>query len=139
MKSVFEKRNKLDDALTSGEAVECILQLVALYHPIQTTIVIDGLDEVDPKYAQDLRTSIARLLQESKGKGLLKVFIASRPDRWISDWLEAWQALEVTPDKSDCEIKHYIRFEVDRRLNDAVSGELKDKIKEVLMARAKGM
>ena len=139
MESKFEKRAKPDDALTISEAVTYILDLIEKYRPIQTTIVIDGLDEIDkvPEYTS-LHTNISTLLQSSKG--LLKVFVASRPEKWISNWLEAGPVLEVTPSKSDAEIKNYIQVEVDKRLySAAISRDLKDRIKEILMARANGM
>jgi hypothetical protein len=64
MKSMLQKRDKRDDVLTSNEAVACILQLIALYDRIQTTIVIGGLDVVDAEYACS-EGEVQRVLQAS--------------------------------------------------------------------------
>jgi len=133
---VAERIERGNYELTCDEAVDYILEVIEEYNPIQTTIIIDALDEIDSDHIIKLRTSLDRLLQ---GKGLLKIFVSSRPERWISKWLKSWQNIEVLPVKSEPEIKRYVDFEVNQRLIEVADADLKNRIKEVLKKRACGM
>jgi predicted NACHT family NTPase len=67
--------------LTCEAYREQLLESVNLYP--KTTIVLDALDECDPKSRRHLVDAIELLLQQS-GRPL-KVFISSRPDRDIRE------------------------------------------------------
>jgi selenocysteine-specific translation elongation factor len=64
---------------------ECVELILALLGANPATIVIDAVDECDPAGRYKLLMALGEILQESAN--IAKVFVRSRDDRDIVDWL----------------------------------------------------
>lgn len=108
---------------------------------VQTTIVVDALDELDDDSQQIMVDELETLLNE--GKGLLKIFVSSRPKpRIIDRFLRmSWGSIEVAEELTRTDMNAWIEFVVDKRLgsNNRINEEFRLNIKNELKDRAQGM
>ena len=137
------KRDHSQNALTRIEIHKIILQMVELNGESQTTILINGLDAIDNDSFMWIVDSMQYLLGEAglgEAKGLLKIFVSSRPKTRIQNQLQSWAKIDVLPLATRSDIEIYIDMEVDRLLkgNPQVN-ELIPQIKATLKERAGGM
>ena len=106
-------------------------------------IVIDALDECDPRRRRELFDALSAILQTSRS--LIKIFVASRDDRDISLFLEGCINLDIDVSNNSEDINHFVKSEVDnwiktkRLLYGKVAAGLRDDIKQRLRTQAHGM
>jgi hypothetical protein len=137
-----EKEGFASGSLGIEESRALILQLVEHYQ--LTTIVIDALDECDPKRRADLLETLEEILQESSN--LVKIFVSSRDDQDIVLHLRDYPNLELSSDKNMDDITSFVRAEthnlIKRRKLLALSSNmesLKTEIIDKVTEGAKGM
>lgn len=133
--------NKFDDGLGIEQCVSLIVQLVNLN--LQTTIVIDGLDECNNDTRHDLFRALRTILNTSSA--LVKIFLSSRNDDDIG--LEFKDEPNITIDLQDnaADIELYVRAEVERCITERlllkgnIDNAMKDLVISSLIERADGM
>jgi hypothetical protein len=126
------RKSELDRVKTK----QLIVKLIGLYGDNPTIIILDALDEVVDRH---ILLVALREIQE-KSKGLVKIFISSRPDRNITS-RGSWLEMQLTPEKTIDDIHRFIEKEVDERLESRadVAIELVEEVKQNLKQRANGM
>ncbi|KAI0106021.1 hypothetical protein F4814DRAFT_452400 [Daldinia grandis] len=94
--------------LTLDEAKAMIKNLVSLNGKIQTTIIIDALDEINLKDLSTLFDFLHDLLRMDTTNCLLKVLLSSRPEMRVSDAIGLWPRIKVNPSKTklDTPLEH---------------------------------
>ena len=133
------ENGRLTEPLQLKEGRDLILQLTNICP--QTTIVIDALDECEPKMRKELIKSIKQIVEESKN--LVKVFISSRDEYDIVTKFSAFVRIEAKDNSGD--IRQYVNEKVAELIEDedllmgSVSSELMDLICSTLGDRADGM
>lgn len=134
-------KNKLDDRLGIQQCVSLIVELVDLN--LQTTIVIDGLDECINHTRHDLFRALRTIVKTSST--LVKIFLSSRNDDDVE--LEFKRVPTISIDERDnaADIELYVRTEVDRCITETMllKGKMDNVLKELvissLIERAGGM
>lgn len=134
-------KNKLDDGLGIQQCVSLIVELVDLN--LQTTIVIDGLDECINHTRHDLFRALRTIVKTSST--LVKIFLSSRNDDDVE--LEFKRVPTISIDERDnaADIELYVRTEVDRCITERLllKGKMDNVLKELvissLIERAGGM
>lgn len=136
-------RQKKQKGFASGpldmkECEDLLLQYVNTYP--QTTLILDALDECDPRTRHDLIAAFDNLLTSSSKP--IKIFISSRPDEDIKFRFETGPnvAIQATDNQNDIVKFVTARIEVDdknRRIK--LSGELKEDIIGTISRKSQGM
>lgn len=141
-----KRREDADDTgdepakLTGAECEDLIIPLLK-YNP--ATIIIDALDECDPKRRYELFKALDNIIQKSSS--LVKVFVSSREDSDIVCRLKKSPNILIDAMDNGQDIERFVRTEVDkavfdkRLLGGAVSQTLYAKIVERLVRGAQGM
>jgi hypothetical protein len=127
--------------LTLQESQEILINLTDIYS--QTTICIDGLDEVQ----RDIRIHLLKSLKLviAKSKSLVKIFATSRNDPDILKQFSAFPKIDVQPDDYASDIEMFIKSKIERTVVDeqllfgTANYELQHNICDVLATRCKGM
>jgi hypothetical protein len=136
-----EKLGQLTSRLTLKECQDLLVQLAAVYS--QTTICIDGLDEVDRKLRFELLEALKHVVERSST--LVKIFATSRMDTDILMQFEMFPRIELEPDDNVDDINRFVKGKVQgmierkQLLHGNVPNVLKDEICQVLCGRSKGM
>lgn len=134
-------KGKYDDGLGTKECVRLIVELVNL--TLQTTIVIDALDECNHDTRHELFRALRTIIETSDS--LVKIFISSRNDDDIE--LEFNREPNISIDVTDnvADIELYVRTEVELSIAERrlLRGEIEDALKELvissLISKAGGM
>jgi hypothetical protein len=128
--------------LTLEKSKALILELLERYQ--SATIVIDALDECNPKTRGDLLDTLEDLLKRSPC--LLKIFVSSRTDRDITYKLNNYPNLHLSSDRNTADIDLFIRSETTllikkgNLLRDSDrQNEIRDEIVNKLSSKAGGM
>lgn len=112
------KRKELEGfasgCLGLDESCALIIQLIKQY-PV-TTIILDALDECDPKKRPDMLKALERILRESSS--LVKIFVSSRNDQNIVFRLRSYPNLEVNSCRNSDDIKAFVTKQTERLIND---------------------
>lgn len=122
------------------EEVKVLLQQLLINTP--TTIIIDALDECNPKLRFELISTFAQLLEAKNC--LVKILISSRNSR-LPNRLATTSTFTIDASQSTDDIDRFVDVEVrksiqDERLLDGhVSKELEDRIVTTLKNGAQGM
>jgi hypothetical protein len=140
-------RRRESEAFASGplridESRALLIQLIEHY-PL-TTIIIDALDECNPKNRADLLETLEEILLESSC--LVKIFVSSRDDQDIVCHLREYPNLELVSNRNTNDITAFVRAETEdlikrrKLLRLSVNKEeLKDAIIEQITRGADGM
>ena len=94
----------ISGSLQMDESLNLVLQLIAQY-PI-TTIVIDAIDECDPRKRYKLLKALEKILQNSSS--LVKVFVSSRNDQDIVLRLRHYPNLEIDSRRNVDDIARFV-------------------------------
>ena len=144
---VFRRRK--EEAEDTGDdpakltIVECETMIISLLEQNPATIIIDALDECDPKRRFELFKTLDSIIQKSAS--LVKVFVSSREDSDIVCRLEKSPNILINAMDNGQDIDRFVHTEVDnavshrRLLGGAVSKTLFDKIVNRLIQGAQGM
>ncbi|KAF8846948.1 hypothetical protein BDZ45DRAFT_565841, partial [Acephala macrosclerotiorum] len=117
--------------------------IVALLNENPATIVIDALDECNPKRRHELLRALDNIIQKSAS--LVKVFVSSRDDNDIVCRLEQSQNIFIKASDNGEDIERYVSVEVQKAVNEKrllygeVSETLQEKIRKTLISGAQGM
>jgi len=141
----YKERNK--DGIESGPPgfKDCLSLLIELLDiRSRTTIVIDGLDEIDSKMQrQDFLQALKQIVNLSSS--LVKLFVSSRDDTDITLALDSVPNLYIHAKDNKDDIERFIKQEVEKSieqkklLRGEVSNELRERIVEALIDKASGM
>ncbi|KAI5841599.1 hypothetical protein BZA05DRAFT_318976, partial [Tricharina praecox] len=127
--------------LSLEESQSLLVQLTDIYP--QTTICIDGLDEVAPETRVILLKSLANIMRTAKNP--LKIFATSRMDPDIPLLFHKVTMIELQPSDSVRDITRFVEEKVQSAIDDKqlllgnAGGELKAEICNILRHRCKGM
>lgn len=123
------------------ESADLILQLLNIYP--KTTIIIDALDECDPKLREDLFEALERIL--TLAPNLVKIFVSSRDDADITHRYAELPNLYIEANDNADDINRFVQSQISeciqkrKLLNGKVSSELKELICTTLSNDANGM
>lgn len=132
-----QKEGHSTGPLHSIESKKLIIELLRKFS--QTIILIDALDECD----QETRGELFRILKELSTENTVKLFLTSRNESDIRDFLYQVPNLYIDATASSGDIKKYINTKVEQfcdgkpRFKDDL--ELKNEIISTLEAKATGM
>ncbi|KAJ3567562.1 hypothetical protein NPX13_g6720 [Xylaria arbuscula] len=96
-----------NDSLQLRDSYELLLKLLNSYPT--ATIIIDALDECDPRTRQSLLDKLEGVLRESST--LIKIFVSSRDDQDIKYKLRGYPALELSSDLNSVDIGRFVKYE----------------------------
>ena len=96
-----------------AESSAIIIQLIKSY-PL-TTIVINALNECNPEKQGDLLETLEKILQKSSQ--LVKIFVSSRNDQDIVNYLQNYPNLNIVSDKNMDDITSFISAEIKNLVN----------------------
>jgi hypothetical protein len=126
--------------LTLDEAKNLVLELV---DNGSATIILDALDECDPRRRYKLLDTFDEILRESTG--LVKILISSRDTDDISRRLRKAPNFSIDAGDNSQDIERFVQLEVDlsikerRLLGGEVPPELKKALTRTLIEGAQGM
>lgn len=143
---VAEYDKRVKDGFASGslgfqENYELVVSLLGMYS--QTTIVIDALDESDPKERWRLLEALKAIIQSSTG--LVKIFVSSRDDVDITLKLANVPNLYIDARDNGGDIGRFVYREVAQSIESGrllcghITDELKEQIISAILTKAKGM
>ncbi|KAJ5104243.1 NACHT nucleoside triphosphatase [Penicillium argentinense] len=118
---------------------QCKDQILASLDIYQrTTLIIDALDECDPDTRYDLIETLQLFMAESKR--VVRIFISSRPDPSIENWLESSPNVGIRADDNQGDIEKFLHSKMNRlaRINTSLR-DLKAEIIAKLLERCQGM
>ncbi|KAI0126034.1 hypothetical protein BJ170DRAFT_458596 [Xylariales sp. AK1849] len=123
--------------LAMDECRALLVELANIYP--QTTIVIDGLDECDPKSRHALMEALAYIV--TKSSGLVKVFIASRNDDDIKDQYEGGENLNIQASHNQSDIDKYVanKMKQTKWCRERISQEIKSQVLKTFQVKSQGM
>lgn len=134
-------KGRYDDGLGTTECVSLIVQLVDLN--LQTTIVIDALDECNTVTRHELFRALRTIIVTSTS--LVKIFVSSRNDDDIELEFSGEPNISIGVTDNVADIELYVRAEVERCIADKrlLKGKIEDSLKELvissLISKAGGM
>jgi ankyrin repeat protein len=131
------QRELAEERLHSADAQQLLRQLVEIYP--QTTLVLDALDECDPKTRRSLVNLLDDLVQ---GAGRpVKVFIASRLDQDIKERFEGGPNVAIRAVDNRDDIARYVGAEIASRPDwtRKVSDSLCEEVVQTLSLKSQGM
>lgn len=124
--------------LDIGESRNILLGLVQSYP--QVTLVLDALDECNPKTRKELVDTLDMLVSQSPN--LVKIFISSRPDRDIKHRFEGGPNMEVKATDNRDDITKFVADQIDNSPPEwrcRISPALKEEICQTLVEKSEGM
>jgi hypothetical protein len=144
IKAPLISRYKQDNTMGNREAhfniKECsnlIIELVT-HHYSHTTIVLDALDECDPKTRAQLFSLLSKLAYRRDTK--VKLLISSRNEPDILDQFGGSSNLYINAEDNADDIRKFVNKEIDSRLLHGKAREpLRARVKEELNRKSQGM
>lgn len=113
-----------------------LLESLNLYP--KSTLVLDALDECDPNVRVNLIHTLDSLVSRSHNP--VKVFIASRPDKDITNQFLNTPNIEIRPGDNQDDIERFIKKHLVELASSNINlARLKDRIATVLLDNAQGM
>jgi len=122
---------------------DCLTLILMLTADNPATIVIDALDECDPKTRYKLLSGLRTIVRESAN--LVKIFVSSRDNRDIISQLDDMPTISINASDNSEDIKRFVKSEVGRAIDERrllygkVETLLRARIIGVLTAGAQGM
>lgn len=132
---------KFDDGLGTEQCVSLIVELVDLN--LQSTIVVDALDECNNDTRHDLFRALRTIIETSTS--LVKIFLSSRNDDDIELEFSGESNISINATDNMADIELYVRSEVERSIEEKrlLRGKIDDALKELiissLISKADGM
>lgn len=137
------KENSAGDFPRTLDEKDCLKLILMLTADNPATIVIDALDECDPKRRYKLLNGLRIIVQQSVN--LVKIFVSSRDNRDIISQLDDVPTIFINASENSEDIQRFVESEVGRAINERrllygkVEAELRARIIGVLTAGAQGM
>ncbi|EHK20932.1 ankyrin protein, partial [Trichoderma virens Gv29-8] len=135
--TLYLKARKEKRGFSTAECETALLELINFYS--RTILILDALDECE----MDTREALARIFCSlvGRGKGTVKVFIASRKEADIEEYLGLQRLVEITTADNKDDIEKYIEEEV-TKIGGAwrsVSVDVKEQVKKTIGEKSDGM
>ena len=123
--------------LAFEESADIIRKYINIYP--QTTLVLDALDESDPKTRRELVEFFEDLVLTSSNP--VKIFIASRPDDDIRSRFQSRANVEIQASHNHQDIAKFVkeRVQKDARWGSNIPKDLREKLVQVLLEKSNGM
>lgn len=128
--------------LQIDESCQLIIQLAEVC--THTIIIIDAIDECDPKTRLELLQSLEHMLQKSSS--LLKIFVSSRDDQDVVLRLTDYPNLEIDSKRNSKDITLFVRDDTERLIREkrllcysSAQKEMKELIVDKVIKGADGM
>ncbi|KAH6964919.1 hypothetical protein EDB82DRAFT_436112, partial [Fusarium venenatum] len=144
---LFEEKDKVAERegceIEQLTIEECVSTILRILEEQPATIIIDALDEVDPKKRQKLLSALQRIIRNSSS--LVKVMVSSRDDSDLRAHLSNLPNIYIRADDNAQDIRrfthHYVQQALDNGalLNGVISDDLKANLLEHLDRKAMGM
>ncbi|OPB41134.1 hypothetical protein A0O28_0108310 [Trichoderma guizhouense] len=135
--TIYLKARKEKRGLSTIECETALIELINFYS--RTILVLDALDECE----MDTRETLARVLRNlvDKGGGTVKVFIASRKEADIEEYLGLRKLVEISTADNKEDIEKYVEEEVAKvsGIWRSVSAEVKEQVKKTIGEKSDGM
>ncbi|KDN68427.1 putative conserved hypothetical protein [Colletotrichum sublineola] len=135
--SLYRKKEQIQSDITIEDCVTALVEMINSYP--RTVLILDALDECKDT-RQDLAKMFKRLVGESNH--LLKIFIASRPEHDIGEYLGPFQGsnatIAISTNDNHGDIKTFVDTEVDNFTTNWMS-ETKQLVKNVLVEKSDGI
>ncbi|GFP59166.1 ankyrin repeat family A protein 2 [Trichoderma asperellum] len=135
--ALYLKVKKEKRGFSIDECETALIELVNFYP--RTTLILDALDECE----MDTREALARILGNlvDKGEGTVKVFIASRKEADIEEYLGSQKLVEISTADNKDDIEKYVEQEVAKvgSVWSSVSAEVKEQVKKTIAEKSDGM
>jgi hypothetical protein len=122
---------------------ECVDLIIQILQDNPATIIVDALDECDPKRRHELLFAFDEIIQKSAN--VVKIFASSREDDDIKCRLEVSPNVFIHASDNGEDIQRFVHDQVDRAIKERrllsgdVSGDLKGRIIRVLTEKSQGM
>ncbi|CAI0654475.1 unnamed protein product [Colletotrichum noveboracense] len=139
--SLYEKKHKIQSDISIDDCEATLVEIINSYP--RTTLVLDALDECRKGTRGQLVQCFKRLVQKSKR--LLKVFIASRPEPGISDYLESFRSpqtlVSISTSDNRGDIEKFVTAEMAAFSTPwkHITPETKKIVKETLVEKSDGI
>ncbi|KAL7811590.1 hypothetical protein V8C26DRAFT_408415 [Trichoderma gracile] len=134
---LYLKAKQEQRGFSTAECETALTGLVNFYR--RTTFVLDALDECEV----ESREALARILRNlvDVGEGTVKVFIASRKEDDIEEYLGLQKLIAISTADNHNDIEKYIESEVDKvgGVWRSVSTEVKEQVKRTIAEKSDGM
>lgn len=124
--------------LDMKECVDLLLQYVNIYP--QTTLILDALDECDPRTRKRLIIALDDILARSSKP--IKIFISSRPDEDIKYRFETGPNVDIQATDNQNDIIKFVAAKIDeddKIRRNKLSSDLKEGIVNTLSHKSQGM
>ncbi|KAL6815050.1 hypothetical protein J3E69DRAFT_370534 [Trichoderma sp. SZMC 28015] len=135
--TIYLKARKEKRGLSTIECETALIELINFYS--RTILVLDALDECE----MDTRETLARVLRNlvDKGGGTVKVFIASRKEADIEEYLGLRKLVEISTADNKEDIEKYVEEEVAKvgGIWRSVSAEVKEQVRKTIGEKSDGM
>ncbi|KAL6823358.1 hypothetical protein V8C40DRAFT_266886 [Trichoderma camerunense] len=135
--TIYLKARKEKRGLSTIECETALIELINFYS--RTILVLDALDECE----MDTRETLARVLHNlvDKGGGTVKVFIASRKEADIEEYLGLRKLVEISTADNKEDIEKYVEDEIAKVSGRwrSVSAEVKEQVKKTIGEKSDGM
>lgn len=135
--TIYLKARKEKRGLSTIECETALIELISFYS--RTILVLDALDECE----MDTRETLARVFHNlvDKGEGTVKIFIASRKEADIEEYLDLRNLVEISTADNKEDIEKYVEEEVAKvgGIWRSVSAEVKEQVKKTIGEKSDGM
>jgi hypothetical protein len=133
-----KQRGFASGTLDIEESRDVLLEQIQNYP--QITLVVDALDECNPKTRKQLVDALDMLVSQSPN--LVKIFISSRPDQDIKHRFEGGPNLDIKATDNRDDIAKFVADMIDNSRQDwqnRISPDLKMQICKTLVDKSDGM
>lgn len=114
-KSLRDARGRATDRASRLGSSECHRQLVESFNLYSTSfIILDGLDEVLDDELDILIEALDSAIAETKDKGRVKLFVASRPEKNISAKYGSSSTVIIQAQDNKKDIEKFVTNEMDK-------------------------
>lgn len=135
--ALYLKAKKERRGFSIEECEKALIELTNFYP--RTTLILDALDECE----MDTREALARIFRNlvNEGEGTVKIFIASRKEVDIEEYLDTQRLVEISTADNKDDIEKYIESEIAkvRGVWRAVSTEVEEQVKKTIGEKSDGM
>lgn len=135
--ALYLKAKEERRGFSTDECEKALIELINFYP--RTTLILDALDECE----MDTREALARIFRNlvDEGEGTVKIFIASRKEVDIEEYLGSQRLVEISTADNKDDIEKYIDVEIAKidGVWRAVSAEVKEQVKKMIGEKSDGM
>ncbi|KAK5636393.1 hypothetical protein RRF57_012105 [Xylaria bambusicola] len=133
---LYSRTDREGSSLRMDSCKCLLLELINIYP--KTTLVLDALDECDSRTRSQLMEAFSYFLDNALRP--VKIFISSRPDSDIKNWLETWPNVDIQATDNHDDIAKFVESKISRRKRwHKIDRQLRAEIVDTLLKRSEGM